>query len=326
MSLIVMLSVIAVWISALCVNFVRHCLREQLVDIPNARSSHKQPVPRAGGVGFIIAFALTYAIAVALDVVPHLSLALWLPLIPLAVIGILDDIRGVPALTRYFVQLASAGLAVLIFSAFPQPWLTSSGLFGQLIATTLTLVGFTALINFYNFMDGLDGLVAGCTAIQLGFLALYFNQPIFWLLVAALLGFLYWNWSPAKVFMGDAGSTVLGASVAIALLNNAGNTTQAWLALAITLPITGDAIYTLVRRMFRKENIFRAHRNHLFQRLHQSGWSHSQVALTYIGATLLIAFLIALYGSIGAWLSLAATVAALLLGESYLHTRVAREV
>ena len=84
-------------------------------------------------------------------------------------------------------------------------------------AIALTLIGITAFINFYNFMDGLDGLVAGTTAVQLGFLALYLHQPVLWLLVAALLGFLRWNWFPAQIFMGDAGSTVLGATVAIAL-------------------------------------------------------------------------------------------------------------
>ncbi|MGV2391304.1 MAG UNVERIFIED_CONTAM: hypothetical protein LVR29_33775 [Microcystis novacekii LVE1205-3] len=101
-------------------------------------------------------------------------------------------------------------------------------------------------------MDGLDGLVAGCTAVQLGFLALYFQQPILWLLVAALVGFLLWNWSPAKIFMGDVGSTSLGAIVAMVLLNTQGNQGQAWSALTITFPLIGDAIYTLICRLLKK--------------------------------------------------------------------------
>jgi Fuc2NAc and GlcNAc transferase len=166
-----------------------------------------------------------------------------------------------------------------------------------MIASLLTIIGMTAFINFYNFMDGLDGLVAGVTAVQLGFLALWLNQPILWLLVAALLGFLYWNWSPAKIFMGDVGSTTLGAVVAIAFLSSNNTPASAWSAIAITLPLIGDAIYTLCRRLLRGENIFKAHRSHLYQRLQQSGWPHAQVATTYMGITFLIALSLSICNS-----------------------------
>jgi Fuc2NAc and GlcNAc transferase len=308
-------------ISSFSIYVIRGILHKSLIDIPNERSSHTQPTPRGGGIGIIIAFALTSAIAAYFSSPTPAFIPLWLTLIPLAVIGILDDIYTLPSAPRYFVQLTTAGIATYFFNAFPQPWLTSWGILGQAIAILLTVVGFTALINFYNFMDGLDGLIAGCTAIQLGFLALYLNQPIFWLLVASILGFLYWNWSPAKIFMGDVGSTVLGASIAISLLNHPDRAVQAWSALAITFPIIGDAIYTLFRRLAKQENIFKAHRSHLYQRLHQSGWSHSQVSLTYMGFTFLIAVAIALYGSTGAWMSLVASMIALILLERYLQGR-----
>ena len=166
-------------------------------------------------------------------------------------------------------------------------------------------------------MDGLDGLVAGVTAVQLGFFALYLHQPLWWLLVAALLGFLWWNWSPAKIFMGDVGSTVLGGAVAISLLNT-DNPTQAWTAIAITLPLTADAIYTLIRRLMRRENIFKAHRSHLYQRLQQSGWSHRQVASPYLGCTVLIALRILGWGAMGAGIGLALVVVGMVGGEVYL--------
>ena len=248
-------------------------------------------------------------------------IALWLILIPLALIGLVDDHRGVPASIRYVVQLAAAALTVACFGAFPLPGFTNLGLVGTLVAIAITIVGMTAMINFYNFMDGLDGLVASVTAVQLGFLAFYLNQPIFWLLVAALLGFLWWNWSPAKIFMGDAGSTVLGASVAIALLNTNNDPVKAWSALAITLPLVADAFYTLVRRLNRRENIFKAHRTHLYQRLQQAGWSHAQVAIAYITATSLIILAITTLGLIGSWLSLLGVVLAIAMGELYL-TRI----
>jgi len=169
---------------------------QNLLDIPNDRSSHSQPTPRGGGLGFIIAFAsITILTPILSSYFPKifpanllqitspqsvLSLLLptWAILTPLAIIGILDDRHNIPASIRYLVQLTGAGIAVFCFGPFPQPWLTSFGLPGQIIASSLTLIAITALINFYNFMDGLDGLVAGVTIVQLGFLALYLNQPL----------------------------------------------------------------------------------------------------------------------------------------------------
>ena len=302
------LSLASFLLSFLAVALIKQRFGQQLLDIPNDRSSHTQPTPRGGGLGFIIAFAITSAIA------PFtFPLSLWLVLLPLTIIGILDDRQGVPAALRYLVQLGAASIAVAAFGSFPFPW-SSFGIAGQMSAIALTLIGITALINFYNFMDGLDGLVAGTTAVQLGFLAFYLHQPVLWLLVAALLGFLRWNWFPAQIFMGDSGSTVLGATVAIALLNNS-DPVRAWSALAITFPLMIDAVYTLCRRLLRQENIFQAHRTHLYQRLQQSGWFHAQVASTYIGLTLAIALSISLLGTLGAWLSLIGVVAAIALGE-----------
>lgn len=311
-------------LSFLLVSLIRHYLSSYLLDIPNHRSSHTQPTPRGGGLGFVIAFALTSCLMVLsgselFD--PIQTLQVWLILIPLAIIGVLDDRADVPAAVRYLVQLSVAGGAVFCFGAFPQPWFTALGGVGISIAVLLTIVGMTALINFYNFMDGLDGLVAGVSVVQLAFLALMLHQPIFMLLVVALLGFLWWNWSPAKIFMGDGGSTVLGASVAIALLNQSGSTLQAWSMLAITLPLSADAIYTLLRRLIRKENIFKPHRSHLYQRLQQSGWSHAQVATSYILMTTAIAIVLFAWGAIGAMISLAMVLSAMVLVERYLTHR-----
>jgi hypothetical protein len=106
------------------------------------------------------------------------------------------------------------------------------------------------------------------------------------------------------------------------LLNNHGNQSQAWSALTITFPLIGDAIYTLICRLFRKENIFQAHRSHLYQRLQKSGLSHSQVAIIYMGVTLLIAISINSLGNLVAWLSLPLILGLIVLGEIYLNKRV----
>jgi len=329
---LLILTLLTFLLSLLTTGWLKERFSQNLLDIPNDRSSHSQPTPRGGGLGFIICFAaISISVPILSRYLPKIFpenlfpltsaqsflLQLWAILTPLAIIGFLDDKHNVPASIRYLVQLTAAAIALFCFSPFPQPWLTSFGLPGQIIAYTLTAIGITALINFYNFMDGLDGLVAGVTAVQLGFFALYLNQPLWWLLVAALLGFLWWNWSSAKIFMGDVGSTVLGAAVVIPMLNT-DNPTQAWTALAITLPLTADAIYTLIRRLMRKENIFKAHRSHLYQRLQQSGWTHAQVASTYIGCTVLIALSILGWGAMGAGIGLALVVVGMVGGEVYL--------
>jgi Fuc2NAc and GlcNAc transferase len=309
-----------IFISSLVLTGIvrRYALKKSLIDIPNDRSSHIQPTPRGGGLGFLLAFAIGLIFISFFPNLPFQSDSFFgLILFPLAAIGFLDDRYNLPSLVRYGVQLGVAVFAVIHYGIFPQPWLTDFGTVGIIFAGFLTIIGFTALVNFYNFMDGLDGIVASVTAIQLSFIALYLNQPIWWLLIVALLGFLWWNWSPAKIFMGDVGSTVLGAAVAIALIQT-NNVTLGWSSLAITLPITADTIYTLFVRLGRRENIFQAHRFHIFQRLQQSGWSHPQVALTYSGLTIAIAILAFTFGAIGSIFSLIMTMLAVIVAELYL--------
>jgi Fuc2NAc and GlcNAc transferase len=328
-SLLLILSGSSFLISLFTVALIKKSFSEKLLDIPNDRSSHTQPTPRGGGLGFIIAFAITSAIAIFYTSSSSQSLhllPLWLTLIPLAIVGLIDDRQGVPSSIRYLVQLAAAGLATIYIGAFPQPWLMEFGTFGQVVAIAITVIGITAMINFYNFMDGLDGLVAGCTAVQLSFQAVYLNQPILWLLVSALLGFVIWNWSPAQIFMGDVGSTFLGATVAFSLLSSHQNPSETWSALVITLPLVGDAIYTLFRRLLNHENIFKAHRSHIYQRLQQSGLSHGQVTSIYVGLNISIAIAISAYGSTGSLYSLFAIIMAIILGEFYLNLQLSSQV
>ncbi|MGB3204773.1 MAG: glycosyltransferase family 4 protein [Crinalium sp.] len=316
--------------SYLIVWLIKQRFSQALLDIPNERSSHQQPTPRGGGLGFIIAFAVTsaiytYVVSLSTPATDELKLIpllpLWLVYIPLIAVGIFDDRGGVSAIIRYLVQLFAAILAVTVFGSFPWPLLSQFGELGSILSILLTIISITALINLYNFMDGLDGLVAGVTTVQLGLLANLLNQPIWWLLVAALLGFICWNWFPAKIFMGDAGSTFLGASVAMAFLNYGKEPVPAVYALAIALPMIGDAVYTLARRLYHRENIFQAHRTHLYQRLQQSGWSHAQVATTYICITIMVASSISIWGSYAAIISMIGIATLIILGELYLQSR-----
>ncbi len=305
-----LISLVSVWL-------IKTRLSKQLLDIPNERSSHTIPTPRGGGLGFIIAFAITLPLLLP----PAHLLPIYLILTPLVVVGLMDDRQGVPSSIRYLVQIMTASIAVYYFGAFAQPWLTNGGFFGSVVAIGLTLIAFTAIINFYNFMDGLDGLVAGCSLVQVVFLAVYLQQPYLWLLAAALLGFLCWNWSPAKIFMGDSGSTFLGAMIAVSLLPHK-DPVIAWSGLAITLPLVADTIYTLICRLIDRENIFQAHRRHLFQRLQQSGLTHATVASLYILTNLAISILLWTIPVIGAIVSLALVLGNIFIGEIYLSTRL----
>ena len=304
--------------SALLVNLIRQRLRTALLDIPNQRSSHTTPTPRGGGLGFWVAFLLALPLLLWLqpDLSPLTVVSVVVVLLPLALVGYLDDLHSLPARTRYGVQVISAALAIYCFGPFPQPWLSALGLGGTVLTVAFTVVGFTALVNLTNFMDGLDGLVGSVSLVQFAFLAGYLPQPLWGILAAALVGFLWWNWPPAKIFMGDVGSTTLGGALGVALLMAP---SQQWSLLAITLPITGDAIYTLFRRLFRRENLFKAHRTHLYQRLHQRGLPSVAITLGYMGLTGLIALALVTLGTLGAWVSLAGILGCIALAEGYLQ-------
>jgi UDP-N-acetylmuramyl pentapeptide phosphotransferase/UDP-N-acetylglucosamine-1-phosphate transferase len=240
-------------------------LRRRLLDQPNARSSHEIATPRGGGVVFVLVGSL-------------LSLALgagtsaWIPLIccPLALVGLLDDRYDLPAAWRYAAQVATASVLVTI-AAVPLPiW-----------ALPLVLVAVTAVINFTNFMDGLDGLVALCGVVLMASAGL-------WPVAGALLGFLAWNWSPAKVFMGDVGSTWIGAVFAGMVLQQPGPL-EAISLLLVGFPLLGDALVCVLRRLRAGQPVFQAHRLHLFQRLQRGGWPHARVSILYGSATVLLA-------------------------------------
>jgi Fuc2NAc and GlcNAc transferase len=276
--LAIVLAAAACWV--LLRALVPHLAR-RLLDQPNARSSHRQPTPRGGGVAFVVVSAVSSLIALVGAVTPYLpQLQSFVPLgaFPLALVGFWDDRLSLPATWRYGAQLVTAFL-MLWLSPIPLPWLL----------LPLVIVAVTAVINFTNFMDGLDGLVAGCMAVAFSALALRLAAPWpIWTLVGALLGFLLWNWSPAKVFMGDVGSTFLGAVFA-GLVLQAPNWPEALGLLLVATPLLGDAFLCVLRRLLAGQRVFQAHRLHLFQRLHQAGWPHARVSSLYIAATAVLA-------------------------------------
>ena len=173
-------------------------LSRHVLDLPNTRSSHIQPIPRGGGVVFLFITIFSFILA-QLSIEHVLSVSIFLPLLcmPLAFLGFIDDLRGVPIRIRFSVQLITAFI-LIFFSPLNLSW----------FLVLFFVIFVSAVINFTNFMDGIDGLLGGCMFFVMLSIAFYLSAPWpSWTLPGALLGFLFFNWSPAKVFMGDVGST-----------------------------------------------------------------------------------------------------------------------
>ena len=253
-------------------------LKVHLPDYPNLRSSHKETVPRGGGIVLVLISTTASLIGLCTSslVDTEIKMMVAIPLlgIPIAIVGLLDDRHNLPSSWRYVAQFGTACVLIVIS---PLPVAREMML--------LVIIGITALINFVNFMDGLDGLVASCMAIALTATYIEMDAPWpMWALVGALIGFLLWNWSPAMVFMGDVGSTFLG-TVFIGLVLQSNTWREAIGALLILSPLIADSSICLFRRLLAKESVFQSHRLHLYQRLHQSGWSHAKVTTLYFSAT-----------------------------------------
>jgi UDP-N-acetylmuramyl pentapeptide phosphotransferase/UDP-N-acetylglucosamine-1-phosphate transferase len=268
--------------------------RRHFFDIPNERSSHARPTPRGGGL--VIVILTTIGLAVAWfkypvgtpAVLAAYLVGVWL----IAGVSWLDDLRSLPNRVRFVAHSLGAVLVVLGVGHWgvvdlPLLGAVSLGWLG-LIITFLWIVGLT---NAYNFMDGIDGIAGGQAVVAgLGWAVLgcLTDQPLIGLmgllLAASSLGFLGHNWPPARIFMGDVGSAFLGftfAALAVAAAQR-----DARLALAgilLVWPFVFDATFTFLRRLSKREDVFAAHRSHLYQRLVISGCSHKAVSLLYIG-------------------------------------------
>lgn len=250
-----------------------HQAAGKLQDIPNERSLHRTPVPRIGGVGLIAGVLCGWALMFS-------SLTWWvvLPLLLLFGVSLLDDMRSLPVKQRLLAHLLAAAILV-----------GGSGLFAQqgvVIAAALLLLT-VWMTNLYNFMDGSDGLAGGMALFGFGIYALAawlsHNTPVALLnfcIAAAAASFLYSNFHPAKIFMGDSGSIPLGFLVsAMGLLGWQQGCWAAWFPLLVFSPFIVDASVTLMKRSLRGASITEAHREHYYQRLVMLGWGHRNVAL-----------------------------------------------
>ena len=287
----------ALFLSTLVVIMVRYyALRFRLLDSPNERSSHNIPTPVGGGVGIVSVTLGLFLIAIVAGIDIPLTRAFVYLLAGgvIAVIGLVDDwSRALSARTRLVTQFIVMLTFVAITGAFEAVYISYIGNVdvGSLIGTIITLVWLVGLVNAFNFMDGIDGL-AGSQAFLAGsawvVILLLEGQATLALLAGLIavssLGFLFLNAPPARIFMGDVGSTFLGFSFAAlpVLAYTATGSPRLMITGVLFVGVfVFDAALTVIRRAMNKENIFRPHRSHLYQRLVTLGYSHRAVLVLY---------------------------------------------
>lgn len=266
----------------LCGVWLRLAQRGKWLDHPDHRSSHARSTPSGGGVGVMLALALSVVIAAASGV--SWGAAYWLLLglaLVLMLAGMIDDRHNLPATLR----LGIYGLACMVLVSVLDLRLTPVPAISGWIVWPLLVVGLLWFLNLYNFMDGIDGLAAlQCflAAASAALLAVLGGAPLFALFCILLalcqLGFLYWNWPPARLFMGDAGSIPTGfllGGLALYGASTGALPLACWLVLLAGF-IT-DASWTLVARSLRGVSLMEAHREHAYQRLSRHWRSHVAV-------------------------------------------------
>jgi UDP-N-acetylmuramyl pentapeptide phosphotransferase/UDP-N-acetylglucosamine-1-phosphate transferase len=284
--------------------------RRGVLDRPNERSSHSRATPRGGGIAIVV---VTLAGGLLFrSVVPYGSWGEWLSLtagaLLVAAVSWLDDVRTLPNWIRFSVHLAAAAIAVIGIGAWRDlqlPWVGSLHL--GWVAVPVTVLWIVGLTNAYNFMDGIDGIAGAQAAIAglgwavLGWLTGQMMVATLGLLLAATsLGFLGHNWPPARIFMGDVGSAFLGYMFAVlAVLAGRSNPPLGFAGVLLVWPFVFDAVLTFLCRLFRGENVFAAHRSHLYQRLVISGVSHARVSSVYAALALLGVVLAVLFTRAG---------------------------
>lgn len=266
-----------------------YMIEKSLVASVNERSSHTTPTPHGGG----IALCLTWFIGlVYLYFMGQIESNLFYALLFGAVISIVsffDDIYELSPKLRLIIQATVAIGGLYFLGGFETFTFGIFDIQNTILTNIFAFFMIIWFINLYNFLDGINGY-AGSEAV---FLALagfvLFGGNHFLVLGVAVLGFLYWNWNKAKIFMGDVGSTLLGYNIAIFTIYYANEeATNFWIWIILFALFWFDATLTLIRRKLNKEKLSQAHKKHAYQRLTQSGWSHFKVTNYSIGINLIL--------------------------------------
>lgn len=273
----------------------RYALAKSLMDIPNERSSHSAPTPRGGGVAIVVSFLLALPVVAGLHMLSPLVLyGLLGSGLLVAAIGFADDHGHIAARWRLLGHFIAAAWMLFCLNGLPPVELVGFtfdlGWFGNMLA----LVYLVWMLNLYNFMDGIDGLASvEAISVCLGICLVYWvrgTEELIWvplILTVAVIGFLCWNFPPAKIFMGDAGSGFLGimlGAVAIEAAHTSFDLLWAWLILLGVFIV--DATWTLIQRLVLGDRVYEAHRSHAYQHAADRYKQHKVVTLSVLAINL----------------------------------------
>ncbi|HOY22253.1 MAG TPA: glycosyltransferase family 4 protein [Cellvibrio sp.] len=268
-------------------GLIHYAHKKQLLDIANHRSSHTQATPRIGGLSFVILISMLiagYAVFINKESTAAILIFILAPALIVAITGLLDDVINLSQRVRFILYFLSSLLALgNLNSLFAQPlWILVSG--GLILSLSLTW-----LINLFNFMDGIDGIAASESLFVLAALSLFAYQAsdidLNYLLIlstAPIAGFLMLNWQPARIFMGDIGSTFLGALIGCLCFYMINAKFITFYSVVILLAaFVVDATWTLSYRLATGQKWYQAHRSHNYQILARKLSSHSKVTSRY---------------------------------------------
>jgi UDP-N-acetylmuramyl pentapeptide phosphotransferase/UDP-N-acetylglucosamine-1-phosphate transferase len=277
---------IAVLSIILCIPILK---KIGMVDNPSQRRAHKNPTIRGGGVAFVIAFIATFYFVAVFSEAKNISFFILIPVTILGIVSFSDDAKGMPILVRLLVHFIAAYLCIKFYLGNN---LIFRGEISPNIDFFLSVISLAAFINIYNFLDGIDGISAfesihlSMTAIILCIIRekVIINVDIVFYISSILLGcsiaFLLFNWHPAKIFMGDVGSTFLGLLHGLNLIIIAASSERLFLAASIaSLYYISDGGITILIRLMKGEKIWLPHLNHFFQQAVRKGMSHKEVVL-----------------------------------------------
>jgi UDP-N-acetylmuramyl pentapeptide phosphotransferase/UDP-N-acetylglucosamine-1-phosphate transferase len=273
---------LASWLGTGAILLVAHS--RTLLALPNERSSHTTPTPFGGGIVIVLALVAVWYFnrADITDNAYPVSFVIALT-VAIAILSFADDIRELPIYLRLLTQ--AAAIAFVLYMT-PAPVSFFGGVLPPELDNVAAGVLWLWFINLFNFMDGIDG-ITGVELISIGggitiiALIVSLNPMFLWLgltILASAVGFLWWNWQPAKIFLGDVGSISLGFFLGWLLLILAAE--GQWAA-ALILPLyyLTDTTVTLIKRAVRGEKIWHAHNEHFYQRAVQRGLSHRHVSI-----------------------------------------------
>jgi len=276
-----------------------YAIKKSLIAEVNDRSSHKTPTPHGGG----IAIAITWFIGISyLYYIGNMNESLYFSLMIgmlISIVSYIDDLIELSPQVRLFTQSFVAVLGLYFLNGFNEINFFFFSIQNQLLTNIFAFFMIIWFINLYNFLDGIDGY-AGSEALFLSIAGfIFFENNIFLVLAVSVLGFLLWNWHKAKIFMGDVGSTLLGYNVAIVTIYYSNQeSSNFWVWIILFGIFWFDATLTLFRRYKNSEKLSQAHKKHAYQRLHQSGWSHSDVVITSIKLNILSFLIVYFFSSI----------------------------